>query len=206
MLRGLRKLRSTAPKLDNVMASTLYSCSYDDLFFGQIKLMNDKNIVGIITKTDLVKDFAKNHQNKIIVGEYMSAHYSWVYSDVLLNKVVSKMLEDEISRVIVRNKEEIPIGIITFQDLFNLAMSRGTQRDIVFPKSFEAEQGLGKTLHAEEVMKNEIITVNYNDDLAKACQILLDNKIKGVGVLSDKDDLVGILSKTDIVKAIAIQN
>ena len=42
---------------------------------------------------------------KKIVGEFMSAHYSWVYSDVTLNKVVSKMSEDKISRLIVKNKE-----------------------------------------------------------------------------------------------------
>ncbi|QLH07282.1 CBS domain-containing protein [Nitrosopumilus ureiphilus] len=167
---------------------------------------DDKGIVGIITKTDLVKDFAKNHQNKKIVGEYMSAHYFWVYSDVNLSKVVSKMSENKISRVIVRNKEEIPIGIITFRDLFNLVISMGIQRDVAFPKSFESEQGLGKTLQAQEVMKNEIITSNYHEDMSKACQLLLDNKINGVGVLSDKGDLVGILSKTDIVKAIATLN
>ena len=43
---------------------------------------DDKKIIGIITKTDLVKDFAKNHQNEKIVGEFMSAHYSWVYSEL----------------------------------------------------------------------------------------------------------------------------
>ncbi len=174
---------------------------------GSLGIVSDENnIIGIITKTDLVKDFVKNPQNQIVAGEYMSAHYSWVYHDVLLNKVVSKMLDDKISRVVIRNKEEIPIGIITFRDLFNLVMSMGTQRDVIFPKSFESEQGLGKTLQAEEVMKNEIITTNYNDNLIKAGQLILDNKINGVGVLSDKGDLVGILSKTDIVKAIATQN
>lgn len=163
---------------------------------------DDKGIVGIITKTDLVKDFAKNHQNEKTVGEYMSTHYFWVYSDVNLNKVVSKMSEHMISRVIVKNKDEIPVGIIAFRDLFRLVMSLGIERDIKFPKSFESEQGLGKTLHAYEIMQNEIITVTYYDDLAKACQLLLDNKINGAGVLSDKGDLVGILSKTDIIKAI----
>ncbi len=174
---------------------------------GSVGIMSDeKDIVGIVTKTDLVQDFAKTHQNENIVGEYMSAHYSWIYSDISLNKAVSKMSEDKISRVIVRNKEEIPIGIITFRDLFNLVISMGTQRDVIFPKSFDSDQGLGKTLKVDEVMKKEIITVNYSDDLAKACQLLLDKKINGVGVLSDKGDLVGILSKTDIIKAIVNLN
>jgi hypothetical protein len=47
---------------------------------------------------------------------------------------------------------------------------------------------LGKTLQADEEIRNEINTVSYCDDLAKACQLLVDNKIKGAGVLSDKGD------------------
>jgi CBS domain-containing protein len=171
---------------------------------GSLGVMSqDRGIVGIITKTDLVRDFEKNHQNEKIVGEYMSANYYWVYWDDILSKVVSKMSENRISRLIVRNKEDVPIGIITFRDLFNLVMSMGSQRDTIFPKSFESEQGLGKTLQADEVMRNEIITVSYYDDLAKACQLLLSNKINGVGVLSNKGNLIGILSKTDIIKAIS---
>jgi len=166
----------------------------------------DKDVVGIITKTDLVRYFATNHQNEKIAGEYMSAHSSWVYSDALLSKVASKMSENKISRLIVRNKDEIPIGIITFRDLFDIVLSMGSERDTIFPKSFESEHGLGKTLQAEEVMRNEIITVNYYEDMSKVCQLLLDNKINGVGVLSDKGDLIGILSKTDIIKAITTTN
>ncbi|MDH3395655.1 MAG: CBS domain-containing protein, partial [Nitrosopumilus sp.] len=124
---------------------------------GSLGIMSDeKDIIGIITKTDLVQNFAKTHQNEKTVGEYMSTHYSWVYSDILLNEAVSKMLEDKISRVIVKNKEGIPVGIITFRDLFNLVISMGAQRDVIFPKSFESEQGLGKTFKVDEVMKNEI--------------------------------------------------
>ena len=174
---------------------------------GSLGIISDeKEIVGIITKTDLVQDFAKNHQNEKTVGQYMSTHYSWVYSDILLNEAVSKMSEGKISRIIIKNREEISVGIITFRDLFNLVISMGAQRDVIFPKSFESEHGLGKTLKVDEVMKNEIITTNNSDDLAKVSQLLLDNKINGVGVLSNKGDLIGILSKTDIIKAIASLN
>ena len=173
---------------------------------GSLAITSDnESIVGIVTKTDLVRYFIKNDQKKK-VGECMTEHYSWVYSDDLLSKVVAKMLEQKISRVIVRNKEQVPIGIIAFRDLFELIRTTASQRDIIFPKNFESEHGIGNTLHADEAMRNEIITVSHNDDLTSACQVLLDNKINGVGVLSDKGDMVGVLSKTDIVKAIATSN
>ena len=68
------------------------------------------------------------------------------------------------------------------------------------------EPGLRKILQAFKIMKNEVVTTNYCDDLAKTCQLLLDYKINGAGVLSDKGDLIGILSKTDIIKAITTLN
>ena len=174
---------------------------------GSLGIVSDGgDIVGIISKTDLVQDFAKNHQNEKTVGQYMSTHYSWVYSDILLSEAVSKISEDKISRVIVKNREEVPVGIITFRDLLNLVITMGTQRDVIFPKSFESEHGLGETLRVDEVMRNEIITASNSDDLAKVSQLLLENKINGVGVLSNKGDLIGILSKTDIINAIASLN
>jgi len=52
-------------------------------------------------------------------------------------------------------------------------------------------------------MTDKIISVNYDDDLAKVCKIMLDKKIHGVGVLSARNTLVGIISKTDVAQAIA---
>jgi CBS domain-containing protein len=39
-------------------------------------------------------------------------------------------------------------------------------------------------------MRNEIITTSDSDDLVKVSQLLLDNKINGIGVLSNKGDLI----------------
>jgi predicted transcriptional regulator len=55
-------------------------------------------------------------------------------------------------------------------------------------------------------MTDEIITVNYDEDLAKTCNVLLDNGINGVGVLSRYGTIIGILSKTDVVKCLSFIN
>jgi predicted transcriptional regulator len=52
-------------------------------------------------------------------------------------------------------------------------------------------------------MNTDIISVDYDDDLAKTGKLLLDKNINGVGVLSGHGNIIGILSKTDIVKALA---
>lgn len=184
---------------------------------GSLAIKSDNKIVGIITKTDLVKYFAKNHVGKKVVGEYMSPYYSWVYSDTPLSRVILKMLDEKISRIILRNRDEYPVGILSFGDLLRSALTLGEETtvldstdpaiSVIFPKKgFLSESGYGGSTIASEIMKDEIITVSYDDDLAETCKILLENEINGVGVLSSNGSLIGILSKTDIVKAIAFLN
>lgn len=182
--------------------------------FGSIGVSDGSNVVGIITKSDLAKFFKENYSGKKIVGEYMSPYYAWMYSDTPLYKIVTKMIEERISRVILRDHDENPIGILSFRDLFRKALFEGQEKDVldntdpaisvVFPrKGFLAQTGFGGTTTAKEIMQDEIITVNYDDDLAKACSILNEKRIHGVGVLSRHGELIGVLSKTDIIKALA---
>jgi CBS domain-containing protein len=184
---------------------------------GSLAITQQDKIVGIITKTDLIEYFAKTQPGKKTVGEYMSPYYAWAYADSPLYSIVSKMVNDKISRLILRNREETPIGILSFSDLFRLSLTVGNQKEIVddsnpsipvvFPrKGFVSKEGFGGTIKASQIMKDEILTVNYDDDLAKACKVLVENKINGVGVLSSNGTLIGILSKTDIIKAIAFLN
>ena len=181
---------------------------------GSLVVTSHNNIVGILTKTDLVRYFTKSHLGEKIVGEYMSPYYAWMYSDTPLYKVVLKMIEQKISRVILRNHNEIPVGIVTFRDLFKLALDLGRQEDVldntdpaisvIFPrKGFISESGFGGSTKIEEIMSRDIVSVDYDDDLAKTGKMLLDKNINGAGVLSGHGNIIGIISKTDIVKALA---
>ncbi len=52
-------------------------------------------------------------------------------------------------------------------------------------------------------MSGNIVSVNYDDDLAKAGKLLLEKNINGAGVLSRSDGIIGIISKSDIIKTVA---
>ena len=181
---------------------------------GSLIITSNDDVVGILTKTDLVRYFTKIHSGEKIVGEYMSPYYAWQYSDTPLYKVVLKMIDEQISRVILRNHDETPVGIVTFRDLFGLALKLGEQEDIldnsdpvisvIFPrKGFISKSGFGGSTKINEIMSKNIISVNYDDDLAKTGKMLLDKNINGAGVLSGHGNVIGIISKTDIVKALA---
>ena len=158
--------------------------------------------------------YTKTHLDEKIVGEYMSPYYAWQYSDTPLYKVVLKMIDEKISRVILRNHDETPVGIITFRDLFELALKQGNYDDVldntdpvisvIFPrKGFISESGFGGSVKVDTIMSKDIVSVNYDDDLAKTGKLLLEKNINGAGVLSKHGNIIGIISKTDIVKAVA---
>jgi CBS domain-containing protein len=124
------------------------------------------------------------------------------------------MISEKISRVILRNHEEIPVGIVTFRDLFELALKQGKYEDVldntdplisvIFPrKGFISESGFGGSVKVNEIMSKDIVSVDYDEDLAKAGNLLLEKNINGAAVLSGHGNIIGIISKTDIVKALA---
>jgi len=181
---------------------------------GSLVITSNDNITGILTKTDLVRYFTKIHPNEKIVGEYMSPYYAWMYSDTPLYKVVLKMIDEKISRVILRDRNETPVGIVTFRDLFKLALDQGRHSDVldntdpaisvIFPrKGFISDSGFGGSTKIDEVMSKDVVSVNYDDDLAKTGKLLLEKNINGTGVLSSNGNIIGIISKTDIVRALA---
>jgi CBS domain-containing protein len=181
---------------------------------GSLVTTSHDNVNGILTKTDLVRYFTKSHLDEKIVGEYMSPYYAWMYSDTSLYKVVLKMIEEKISRVILRDRTENPVGIVTFRDLFKLALDLGRHGDVldnsdpaisvIFPrKGFISQSGFGGSTKIDEIMSKDIVSVNYDDDLAKTGKMLLEKNINGAGVLSGNGNIIGIISKTDIVKALA---
>ncbi|MGD8431605.1 MAG: CBS domain-containing protein [Nitrosopumilaceae archaeon] len=170
--------------------------------------------VGIVTKTDLVKYYYQNYVGHKRVGDAMTVSYSAMYEDDKLFQILEKMIQDKVSRLVIKNKEDDAVGIVTFGDVFRLSLSLGRDHDVIdnsdpaisviFPrKGFLSETGFGGTTSAKDVMTRKITTVDYNEDLVSACLEMLDNNINGCGVLID-GKLSGIVSKTDIIKILDI--
>jgi CBS domain-containing protein len=56
-------------------------------------------------------------------------------------------------------------------------------------------------LTAGDIMKNHLIKISKDEDAVKAAEIMQKNNISGVPVV-EGDDLVGIITKTDVIKGI----
>lgn len=186
-------------------------------------IMYEKNIgsvgvsyldtVGIVTKTDLAKYYIQNYVGHKRVGDAMTISYSSSYQDDKLYQILEKMIQDKVSRLIIKDKENNAVGVITFGDVFRISLTMGQENDVIdnsdpsisviFPRhGFLSETGFGGTILAKEVMSDCITSVDYNDDLVTVCTEMIDNNINGCGVLIN-GKLSGIVSKTDIIKVLA---
>jgi len=163
---------------------------------------------GIVTKTDLARYYIQHYVGHKRVGDAMTVSYSSMYQDEKLYKILDKMIQDKVSRLIIKDRKDNAVGVITFGDVFRISLTMGQENDVVdnsdpaitviFPrKGFLSETGFGGTTSAKDVMSNCITSVDYNDDLVTACTEMIDNNINGCGVLIN-GKLSGIVSKTDI--------
>ncbi|QLH07789.1 CBS domain-containing protein [Nitrosopumilus ureiphilus] len=165
---------------------------------------------GIITKSDLISFVAQNFSGKKKVVDFMTHDYEFTHTAAPLYKVVRKMLEKKISRIIVKNQNEEAVGIISFRDLFRISIELGSEEDYSgfnlsqnIRRGFLSEEGFGNISLARDVMTKGLITVKFNEDLGVACEILLENNVSGLVVLDGNDSISGIFSKTDVTRALA---
>ncbi|MFB5623368.1 MAG: CBS domain-containing protein [Nitrosopumilus sp.] len=164
----------------------------------------------IFTKSDLVNYYAENITDEKKVIDYMTHNYEFTHTAAPLYKVVRKMLEKKISRLIVKNQNEEPVGIISFRDLFRIAIELGSEEDNPeygisdqIRNGFLSKEGFGNISLAREVMTEGLITIKFNQSLSDACKLILENNVSGLVVLDGNGSITGIISKTDITKAIA---
>ncbi len=167
-------------------------------------LIADNKLKGIVTKSDLVAFYASNFEGRYKVRDYMSRDVITVNMDDTIQKVLELMNDNNISRVIVvRNKE--PIGIVTYRNLLPLSSFVGHDTFVVISEIFrnnrEAFKGISIKIFVRDMMDSNLITVMEEKDLAHAAEIMFKNRISGIPVVNN--ELRGIITKTDITKAIA---
>lgn len=171
---------------------------------------SENNLEGIFTKTDLIKFYSMTLAKKYTVADYMTDHVFTVHDTASLSRVMTKMLEHKISRIIAKDQNDNPVGVISFRDFFRVSLEFGVE-DLSddfslsdhISKGFVSSDGFGAITLASEIMTRGIFSIKNNQDLAKACKIMVDHNVSALGVLDNKGKISGIISKTDVTRALA---
>jgi CBS domain-containing protein len=189
-------------------------------------MITEKDIVRFIYSTNLNKK-----PNEITLGEVMGDKTPiTVGSSMLLVSCARLMLSKGISSLIVTQKNSKDLKVITKTDLVNhyskfykkinkvKVVGIITGRDLLpisslvnsgFEKYSDKSQfglnmgisGLKAIIMVGDIMRSPLLTIFSNADLADAAKIMIRNRISGLPVVDKNDKLIGIVTKTDIIRA-----
>ncbi len=81
-------------------------------------VMSDGKAIGVFTVTDLVKAIA-NENNDAVIGDLMTTNIVIVNEDMKIANAIEIMLKKDISRLLIADKDNNLLGIVTRTDLIN---------------------------------------------------------------------------------------
>jgi len=142
----------------------------------------EHNIIGIITQTDIIKNLSIDSFISFKkVEQIMKRKIISVDKKDILPKAIELMIKNHISCVLVIEDDK-PVGIIT-------------ERDIT--KSI-AEHNISNNVG--EIMNFPVFTANKDINLYDATKLMEENKLRSLVIVNSEGDVIGIVTKSDIIK------
>lgn len=131
----------------------------------------------------------------MLVKGWMSSDVISVEEEASMMKASVLMKENNIRRLPVIRKGKL-VGLVTDTDFKEASPSKATTLDI-----YEISYLLSE-LKVKELMSKDVIYVKPDETIEFAAVLMLENKISGLPVINDQQKLIGIITETDIFKAL----
>jgi CBS-domain-containing membrane protein/nucleotide-binding universal stress UspA family protein len=141
------------------------------------------------------------------VADVMTRAVSTVRPETPLAEVVDLLLRRDVKAVPVVDERRHVVGIITGGDLLrrgDLRLRLGLKQDLETDVLREHLQALARSrLTARDVMTRHVRTVSPETDLATVIALMARHRVKRLPVVDGEKALVGIVSRADVLRAIA---
>lgn len=191
----------------NFCAKSMLNNNISSLFL----INNEGKIDEIITKTDLVEVFAYHYSGYFSVNECMTKKVITVEADENIHVLSILMNTYNISRIVVV-KNNHPIGIITLKDFLPSSVFYSSEvfenSEQISHESFKGivpkfvPTGARSFLIVQDIMTTKPLLMDKDDDIAESAKVMIRHRISGLPVIDTEMNLVGIITKTDILKTI----
>jgi len=164
-------------------------------------------ISGMVTKSDVCKYLAYFSETNIAVSDYMSKKPVTIGPNHSVFTAANILAVMGFTRLVVVDDENRPIGIVTLTDLVSagaaiLPSVKATGRSAVTKGSL-VPSGMLPTLLVRNVMTHEPFVISEMEDIVDAARLMMKHSISGLPVVDEQGKLSGIITKTDIVKAVS---
>lgn len=141
---------------------------------------------------------------EMLVQEVMTTDVISITKYESILQVANILTEKNISGLPVVDKEKKLIGIITQADILSMV---GVGREHTFKDLLKYM--LGEPLparrlgdHVGDIMTSPALTIKPDANIAEAVRIMDEKRIRRLTVVDDKNTLIGILTRADILKAV----
>ena len=155
---------------------------------------------GIVTEDDIL-DAVLDNLDALSVEDIYTRDVITVSEDTNVGQVVNLLRKHGISRLPVLGDDDGLTGMVTRHDIVDVVvrdMNKATRGD----RAGEIERVLDLPVY--DVMNSPVETVRLGDSVEDAVSRMLENDFAGLVVTPEDDDsdVVGILTKTDVLRAL----
>ncbi len=158
-------------------------------------VLDDGSISGILTETDLCHYFSSNSPEPFKVSDFMMKDFAQAKSTYPIIHVAHMIVNKQSSVPVI---DEKLVGILTLSDFLSITDGELDNAN----KGSIADKNDMALLPTKELMTRRPITVLEHESLNQAAQILISKQIRALPVVDDDSNVVGLLTKHDIVKAL----
>lgn len=162
---------------------------------GGMPVVDNGEVVGIVTKTDFIKICEGVPYNNTPVKEWMRRDLITIGPEDRLVHARRMIIDEQIGRLLVMSGGELE-GIVSARDV---AKSMISFRKIV-PDKYQSARI--RNLIVEDIMTQNVRTIAENDTLEDASKMMMNENFSGIPVTDGADNVIGIITKTDIMKFI----
>ena len=191
-------------KIEDIMSSPVYVITPDEPIsharklmlkhkIGSIIVVNEDDMVGIVTKSDLVKRLAQAEPmwrrrpiDKVPINLVMTESPVTIYPDASIRQAVDLMLENNINNIPVTKNSVV--GIVTKKDVVRY----------VSEQSFDTK--------VSDLMSKDIISVHRHHTINHVMDEMERNDVNKVIVIDDAEEGVGIISTTNLALSTMTDN
>ena len=118
--------------------------------------------------------------------EFMSRKLESIEVTATLQEAAKMMTNKDISSLIIVDKNNIHLGLVSERDI----VRKGCSREDVNIKS----------VRVSEIMSSPLITINHKSSPQEAAELLVKNKIRHLLVVDDKGKRIGIITPMDFTR------
>ena len=180
-------------RLDTEIVKAARFFDTDNLAYAVVT--NEQPLHGIVTETDLCRYFSEQARGRFSVIDFMEGDFVFAKSTYPAVHVANAIIFRQPSVPVI---DEQLVGILTLSDILSIKEKiphNGNGR-------LSAHEETAALITTRDIMTRNPITTTESSDLAQAAETMIANGIGSLPVLECDQQVVGLLSKHDIVRAL----